>query len=63
MPFGAGPHFCLGQQFAMVEMALIAAKLVKFYDFSLENGAPLPHPVVDLVLKPKTRLHVRFTRL
>jgi len=62
MPFGAGPHFCLGQQFAMVEMALIAAKLMHLYDVSLESGATLPEAVVDLVLKPKTRLHVRFAR-
>lgn len=62
MPFGAGPHFCLGQQFALVEMALIAAKLIHLYDVSLENGAALPEPIVDLVLKPKTRLRVRFAR-
>jgi cytochrome P450 len=62
MPFGAGPHFCLGQQFAMIEMALIAARLIQLYELSLEQGAMLPEPVVDLVLKPKTRLYVRFTR-
>ncbi|HET6631289.1 MAG TPA: cytochrome P450 [Rhodanobacteraceae bacterium] len=63
MPFGIGPHFCLGQQFAMVEMAVIAARLLRHYDFALEPGAALPEPVVDLVLKPSQRLRVRFTRL
>ncbi|BFI94757.1 MAG: cytochrome P450 [Rhodanobacter sp.] len=63
MPFGIGPHFCLGQQFAMVEMALIAARLIRRYDFSLDQGHALPAPVVDLVLKPRVRLRVRFTRL
>jgi len=62
MPFGAGPHFCLGQQFALTEMALIAAKLMRLYDVSLEHGATLPEGIVDLVLKPKTRLQVRFAR-
>jgi cytochrome P450 len=63
MPFGAGPHFCLGQQFAMMEMGLIAAKLIRLYDFSLEKGVSLPPPIVDLVLKPKTHLVVRFARI
>jgi cytochrome P450 len=63
MPFGAGPHFCLGQHFATVEMAVIAAAIIQRYDLSLEAGAALPEAVVDLALKPKTPLLVRFTRL
>jgi hypothetical protein len=43
-------------------MALIAAKLMRLYDVSLEHGATLPEAIVDLVLKPKTRLQVRFAR-
>jgi cytochrome P450 len=62
MPFGAGPHFCLGQHFATVEMALIAAAIIWQYDLSLDEGATLPAPVVDLALKPKTVVRVRFTR-
>ena len=62
LPFGAGPHFCLGQHFASIEMALIAAYLVQHFDFSLAVGTGLPEPVVDLALKPKTSLRVRFTR-
>jgi cytochrome P450 len=63
MPFGIGPHFCLGQQFATIEMALIAARLIRCHSFSLDNGAALPAPKVDLVLKPQQQLKVRFTRL
>ena len=62
MPFGAGPRFCLGQHFATIEMALIAAQLVQNFDMSLENGAVLPEPVVDIALKPKEPLRVCFTR-
>jgi cytochrome P450 len=62
LPFGAGPHFCLGQHFATIEMALIAAQLVRNFDLSMEGGAGLPEPVVDIALKPKTRLRVQFTR-
>ena len=62
MPFGAGPHFCLGQHFASIEMALIAAHLVQNFDLALEPGAVLPEPFVDVALKPRTTLRVRFTR-
>jgi cytochrome P450 len=62
MPFGAGPRFCLGQHFATVEMALTAAAIIQHYDLTLEEGAALPEPVVDLALKPKLPLRVRFTR-
>jgi cytochrome P450 len=62
MPFGAGPHFCLGQHFATIELALIAAEIIQQYDLLLEEGFTLPDPVVDLALKPRTPLRVRFTR-
>ncbi len=62
MPFGAGPHFCLGQHFASIEMALIAAHLAQNFEFALEPGADLPEPFVDVALKPRTTLRVRFTR-
>ena len=62
LPFGAGPHFCLGQHFAGIEMALIAAHIVENFDLSLETGAVLPEPAVDIALKPKTPMRVRFTR-
>lgn len=62
LAFGAGPHFCLGQHFASIEMALIAAHIVQNFELSLDEGAALPDPVVDIALKPKTPLRVRFTR-
>ncbi|MBL8299339.1 MAG: cytochrome P450 [Rhodanobacteraceae bacterium] len=62
MPFGAGPRFCLGQQFASVEIALIAAHLVRHFELDLESGDELPQPFVDLALKPKTPMKVRFLR-
>ncbi|MEO7935422.1 MAG: cytochrome P450 [Dokdonella sp.] len=62
MPFGAGPHFCLGQHFATIEMALIAAYIVQHFDLALEEGAVLPEPIVDVALKPKTAMLARFTR-
>lgn len=62
LPFGAGPHVCLGQQFAAIEMALIAARLINEFDFSFASGSSLPEAIVDLVLKPKSPMRVVFTR-
>lgn len=62
LPFGAGPHFCLGQHFATVEMALVAAHLIEGFEVALAEADALPEPVVDLALKPQQPLRLRFTR-
>lgn len=62
LPFGAGPHVCLGQHFAAIEMALIAARLLSEFDVAFAEGNGLPEPKVDVVLKPKTTMRVLFKR-
>jgi cytochrome P450 len=57
LPFGAGPRICIGQQFALMEMQLILATLVKRFSF---EPAPLHttriHP--QIVLKSATGIHL-----
>lgn len=36
LPFGAGPRLCIGQQFALMEMQLILASIVKRFDFEVD---------------------------
>jgi cytochrome P450 len=62
MPFRSDPHFGLGQHLVTVEIAIIAAAIIQRYALSLEEGATLPKAAVDLTLKPKTPLLVRFAR-
>ncbi|WP_083681022.1 cytochrome P450 [Archangium sp. Cb G35] len=61
IPFGGGPRVCVGQHFAMVEMAVAAALLLRGYQWELVPGQdlsliPFPIPL------PRDGLIVRFSR-
>ena len=48
-PFLGGPHQCIGQEFAMMEMTLVVAMLVQAFRFELVPGAQVtPRPLVSL---------------
>jgi cytochrome P450 len=52
LPFGAGPRMCIGNHFALMEMQLLLAMLVRRFDFSLVENHPVePEPLITL--KPK----------
>ncbi len=50
-PFGAGPRMCIGNNFAMYEMILAIAALIKKYRISAESEKIAIHPLITL--KPK----------
>lgn len=52
LPFGAGPRMCIGNNFALMEMQLVLALLVRHFDFSIikEHKVEM-QPLVTL--KPK----------
>src|SRR5262249_7326924 len=52
-PFGAGPRACIGAQFALTEMTLVAACLLRRFVFSLRPGEPDPEPYTHLSLRPR----------
>jgi cytochrome P450 len=51
-PFGGGPRLCIGQQFALIEMQLIAYHLYKRFEFEL-----IPDQIIEMeplvTLRPK----------
>jgi cytochrome P450 len=55
-PFGAGPRACIGAQFALTEMTLVAACLLRRFQFSLRPGDQDPEPLTLLSLRPKAGL-------
>ncbi|MEC8677801.1 MAG: cytochrome P450 [Candidatus Margulisiibacteriota bacterium] len=54
LPFGGGPRFCIGMQFAYTEMLIFLVKLFRFSDFKvLNNDVDLEFLVT---LRPKNQL-------
>lgn len=62
MPFGAGPHLCIGQHFAMLEMKLIAALMLSRFEWSFPPGEVLPDPHLNFVLKPSKPFRLQVTQ-
>jgi cytochrome P450 len=59
IPFGAGPHLCIGNQFAMTEMLLVLASALQRYRIELETAEPVnPKPL--LTLGPEKPVRVRL---
>lgn len=48
MPFGGGPHICIGNNFAMMEMQLINAMLSSRVEFDLMSKTIEPEPLITL---------------
>lgn len=58
LPFGGGPRLCIGNNFALMEMQLLVAKLVKRYQFKV-----LPNQVIEaqplVTLRPRYGIKVK----
>lgn len=59
LPFGLGPRVCLGQHFAMLEMTLIAARLLQRFRLSPGTTQP-PRPKLAVTLRPEGGVRLRL---
>ena len=60
LPFGAGPRLCIGLQFAMMEMQLILAALIKRFDFEIDPSHKIGiYPQIVLKSTNGIRLFVK----
>lgn len=60
-PFGGGPRFCIGSNFAMLEATLLLAAIAQRFRWELEPG----HPIVlqpSVTLRPRHGLKARVFR-
>jgi len=58
MPFGAGPHQCIGQHFALLEARLILAVLLA--RFRIHRCGDFPVPLAGITLRPAGAVPVRI---
>lgn len=57
LPFGAGPHLCIGRDFAMLEMQIILSMVLQRYQLELVPGSRIEaEPLITL--RPKYGMHM-----
>lgn len=62
IPFGGGTRICLGQHFAMVEMSVLLALLLKHYAWELVPEQDLTYALFPFP-RPRSGIQIRFRRV
>jgi cytochrome P450 len=62
LPFGTGPRVCIGNNFSMAEMTLIAAMLLQRFELRVPADAKPPVPQVNVTLRPSKGLRLVLER-
>ncbi|MDP5069655.1 MAG: cytochrome P450, partial [Congregibacter sp.] len=61
IPFGQGPHTCVGAGFAQTESLLIIAQLLRRFDFEALNPQRV-RPAARLTTRPREQIFCQVTR-
>lgn len=61
LPFGGGPRSCIGSHYAMLQMTMIIAVVLRSYDFFLVPGQEIDiRPMI--ILRPQHGIRMNFSR-
>lgn len=58
IPFGIGPRICAGAAFASIEAVLIIARIIREFDFTIDDAAEI-WPAARLTTRPTHQIMVR----
>jgi cytochrome P450 len=62
IPFGAGPRTCIGNHFALMEMQILLASIIRDFDFAVPEDYKLDlQPLITL--RPKHPIPIKLKRL
>ncbi|MES2733873.1 MAG: cytochrome P450 [Bacteroidota bacterium] len=59
-PFGGGPRLCIGNNFALMEMQIVLALVIRQFDFHLVSEQEIL-PLPTITLRPKDELKLKLT--
>lgn len=59
IPFGQGPHLCVGAGFALTESLLIVAELLRSFDFEVIDAHKV-RPAARLTTRPRSQIFCRI---
>lgn len=62
IPFGDGPRVCIGAQYAITEIKVLLASIIRQARLSLSDQ-PIPRPVVTVTMHPEAPLFLRVEPL
>lgn len=60
-PFGGGPRMCIGNNFALMEAAILLAAVAQRFQVSLVGGQTV-EPLASITLRPANGVHVKLRR-
>ncbi|KJX99423.1 cytochrome p450 like protein [Zymoseptoria brevis] len=62
IPFNGGPRICIGQQFALTEMAYTVVRILQTFDTIISKNEKFPGTKADIVLQPADGVFVAFKK-
>jgi sterol 14-demethylase len=62
LPFGAGRHRCIGEQFGYLQIKAIIATIIRQFDIELEGGRGVPKSdYTSMVVVPEKPSNIKYT--